>query len=91
MGNTWSVDLRHYLTLAGAMASMPSRARLLAEYFAGIVVDATTNLDEPPPRRCRLVADDRGIAAAPESSSPSRARTRTTPSSGIARSVTITA
>ena len=53
MGNTWSVDLRHYLTTAGAMASMPSRARLLAEYFASIVVDATTNLDDPPTLRCR--------------------------------------
>jgi hypothetical protein len=32
---------------------MPPRARLLAEYFAGIVVDATTNLDEDPSVRCR--------------------------------------
>lgn len=53
MGNTWSVDLRHYLTPAGAMAPMPSRARLLAEYFASIVVDATTSLDDPPTLRCR--------------------------------------
>jgi len=53
MSNTWSVDLRHYLTPAGAMAPMPSRARLLAEYFASIVVDATTNLDDPPSLRCR--------------------------------------
>lgn len=35
------------------MAPMPSRARLLAEYFASIVVDATTNLDDPPTVRCR--------------------------------------
>ena len=48
MGNTWIVDLRHYLTPAGAMADMPNRARLLAEYFASIVVDATHNLDDPP-------------------------------------------
>lgn len=53
MGNTWVVDLRHYLTLSGAMAEMPPRARLLAEYFASIVVDATTNLDDPPTVRCR--------------------------------------
>jgi len=53
MGNTWIVDLRHYLTPAGAMAPMPSRARLLAEYFASIVVDATTNLDGSPTLRCR--------------------------------------
>lgn len=50
MGNTWVVDLRHYLTSDGAMAAMPPRARLLAEYFASIVVDATTNLGDPP--RC---------------------------------------
>jgi hypothetical protein len=27
---------------------MPSRARLLAEYFTNIVVDATTNIDDEP-------------------------------------------
>jgi hypothetical protein len=53
MGNTWIVDLSHYLTPAGAIADMPSRARLLAEYFASIVVDATANLDEEPTVRCR--------------------------------------
>ena len=53
MGNTWIVDLRHYLTPTGAIAEMPSRARLLAEYFASIVADATTNPDDPPTVRCR--------------------------------------
>jgi hypothetical protein len=53
MGNTWIVDLRHYLAPSGAIAEMPSRARLLAEYFASIVVDATSNLDEEPSVRCR--------------------------------------
>lgn len=53
MGNTWIVDLGHYLTPAGAIANMPSRARLLAEYFASIVLDATANLDDPPTVRCR--------------------------------------
>ena len=53
MGNTWIVDLRHYLAPSGAMAQMPSRARLLAEYFARIVLDATANLDEEPTVRCR--------------------------------------
>jgi len=53
MGNTWIVDLQHYLTPTGAMAPMPLRARLLAEYFASIVVDATTNLDGPLTLRCR--------------------------------------
>ena len=43
MGNTWVVDLRHYLAPTGALADMSSRALLLAEYFASIVVDATTN------------------------------------------------
>jgi hypothetical protein len=32
---------------------MPTRARLLAEYFAAIVVDATANLDNEPNVRCR--------------------------------------
>ena len=55
MGNTWIIDLRHYLTPTGAIAPLPSRARLLAEYFASIVVDATTNLDGPPALRCMMV------------------------------------
>jgi hypothetical protein len=53
MGDTWIVDLRHYLTPAGAIAEMPRPARRLADYFASIVVDATTNLDDPPSVRCR--------------------------------------
>ena len=53
MGNTLIVDLRHFLTPAGAFADMPNRARLLAEFVASIVVDATTNLDEGPSVRCR--------------------------------------
>jgi len=48
MGNTWIVDIRHYLDPSGAFADMPSRARLLAEYFTSIVVDATTNIDNEP-------------------------------------------
>ena len=52
MGNTWIVDMRHYLNASGAIADMPSRARLLAEYFASIVVDATCNVDDPPSVRC---------------------------------------
>jgi hypothetical protein len=38
---------------SGALADIPSRARLLAEYFTSIVADATTNLDEEPSVRCR--------------------------------------
>lgn len=53
MGNTWIIDLRHYLTPAGAMADMPAPARKLADYFASIVLDATANIDEPPTVRCR--------------------------------------
>ena len=53
MGNTWVVDLRHYLNEAGAFADMPKPARQLAEYFASIVVDATSNLDDEPSVRCR--------------------------------------
>jgi hypothetical protein len=53
MSDTFVVDLRHYLTPAGSIAEMPPRARLLAEYCASIVVDATSNLDGPPTVRCR--------------------------------------
>jgi hypothetical protein len=53
MGDTWIVDLRHYLTPAGAIANLPRPAKVLTEYFASIVVDATTNLDDPPTVRCR--------------------------------------
>ncbi len=47
------VDLRHFLAPSGALADMPAPARRLAEYFASIVVDATSNLDDPPSVRCR--------------------------------------
>lgn len=53
MANTWIIDLRHYLTPAGAMADLSPRGRRLAEYFASIVVDATTHIDERPTVRCR--------------------------------------
>jgi hypothetical protein len=53
MGDTWIVDLRHYLTPAGAFAEMPRPARRLAEFFASIVVDATSNIDGEPSVRCR--------------------------------------
>jgi hypothetical protein len=53
MGDTCIVDLRHYLDPSGAFADMPLRARLLAEYFASIVVGATTNLDDEPSVRRR--------------------------------------
>jgi hypothetical protein len=57
VGNTWIIDLRDYLTPAGALAAeLPARARILAEYFASIVVDATTNLDDPPTVQCRRSA-----------------------------------
>jgi hypothetical protein len=53
VGNTWVIDLQHFLAPTGALADMPSQARLLAEYFASIVVDATTNIDDLPTVRCR--------------------------------------
>ena len=53
MGNTWVVDLRHYLDPSGAFADMPTPARLLAEHFASIVVDATANLEMCIRDRCR--------------------------------------
>jgi hypothetical protein len=61
MGNTWIVDQRHYLDASGALADMPPRARLLAEYFASIVVDATANLDEEPSVRCRRRQDNAAV------------------------------
>lgn len=53
MRTGWVIDLRHFLAPSGAIAEMPAPARRLAEYFASIVVDATSNLDEPPSVRCR--------------------------------------
>jgi hypothetical protein len=53
MADSWIVDLRHYLTPAGALADLSGPARRRAEYFASIVVDATSNLDESPSVRCR--------------------------------------
>ena len=53
MRTGWVVDLQHFLAPSGAIADMPAPARRLAEYFASIVVDATSNLDEPPSVRCR--------------------------------------
>ena len=53
MSDTWIIDLRHFLTPTGAIADFPPRGRCLAEYFASIVMDATTNLDDPPTVQCR--------------------------------------
>jgi hypothetical protein len=53
MADSWIVDLRHYLTPSGAIADMAAPARRLAEYFASIVVDATSNLAGEPAVRCR--------------------------------------
>ena len=50
--DTHRVDIRHYLDPSGAFADMPSRARLLAEYFTNIII-ATTNIDDEPSVRCR--------------------------------------
>lgn len=38
-GNTWIIDLSHHLTTAGAIADMPARARMLAEYLASTLWD----------------------------------------------------
>ena len=52
MANTWIIDLRHYLTPDGAIADFAGRAR--AEFFASIVVDATTaNTDDALSVQCR--------------------------------------
>jgi hypothetical protein len=52
MGNTWVIDLRHYLTNTGALAELLARARSLAEYWTTIVAQGT-NFDEPVTLRCR--------------------------------------
>jgi len=50
----WVIDLRHFLAPSGAIAAeLSAPGRRLAEYFASIVVDATSNLDDPPSVRCR--------------------------------------
>lgn len=46
---TFVVDLTHWLTADGAIASMPRRAQRLAEYIGMIVADATGFLSE---QRC---------------------------------------
>jgi hypothetical protein len=70
MGNTWVVDLRHYLDPSGAFAVMPTPARRLAEYFASIVVDAQRILMMNP---ASAVAAARDGAVAPASSCRIRA------------------
>jgi hypothetical protein len=64
MGDTWIVDLRHYLDPSGAFADMPTPARRLAEYFASIVVDPRVTLMT---NRAFAVADVQDGAVAPES------------------------
>jgi hypothetical protein len=51
VGNTWVVDLRHFLTPDGAIVDFAGRA--LAEHFASIVADATANIDEKSGVQCR--------------------------------------
>lgn len=53
MGDTWIVDLRHYLAADGTLiAELPSRARILAEYWTQIVAQGS-NFEEPTTLRCR--------------------------------------
>jgi hypothetical protein len=52
VGDTWIVDLRHYLTPVGTLAALPKRARILAEYFTLIVAQGS-NFDEQITLRCR--------------------------------------
>jgi hypothetical protein len=42
MGNAWITDLRHFVNEDGSLATMPNRARALAEYFGRIVKGVTT-------------------------------------------------
>jgi hypothetical protein len=52
MGNTWIVDLRHYMTPAGTVADLPPRAGTLAQYWTQIVAQGS-NFDQPITLRCR--------------------------------------
>jgi hypothetical protein len=52
MPNTWIVDLRHFLTSGGTLADLPSRARILAQYWTQIVAQGST-FDASPTLRCR--------------------------------------
>ena len=47
MGNTWIVDLKNFVNASGAVAmKLPGRGRMLAEFWAEIVSQATL-FDEP--------------------------------------------
>jgi hypothetical protein len=52
VGNTWIVDLQHFLTSAGTLAELPRPARILAEYWTQIVAQGS-NFGEPITLRCR--------------------------------------
>lgn len=52
MDSTWVIDLRHYLTPAGALPAMPRPARVRAEYWTRIVAQGP-RFDEPVRLRCR--------------------------------------
>ena len=53
MGNTWIVDLKNFVNASGAVAmKLPGRGRMLAEFWAEIVSQATL-FDEPTTIRCR--------------------------------------
>jgi hypothetical protein len=52
MANTWIVDLRQFLTSAGTLAPLPSRARILAQHWTRIVAQGST-FDQAPTLRCR--------------------------------------
>jgi hypothetical protein len=52
MPNSWVVDLRHFLTPAGALAALPRPARALAEYWTQIVAQGSL-FGEPVTLRCR--------------------------------------
>jgi hypothetical protein len=60
MADTWIVDLRHYLTPVGTLAALPTRGRVLAEYFTQIVAQGS-NFDARSP--CAVVVDHGGAPA----------------------------
>jgi hypothetical protein len=63
MGNTWVVDLQHFLHASGTLTpDLPPRARLAAEFWTQIVSQATL-FDEPTTILCRRRPQRRPCAA----------------------------
>jgi hypothetical protein len=52
LGDTWIIDLRHFLTPKGALATSTRQPNHIARYWTAIVAQAS-NFDEPLTLQCR--------------------------------------